>query len=382
MRLTAILLLLVGLGCRAPIQEAAIADRESTPVDVATVRLTTLEEQLAAVGTVRAQNEVVVTARLLSYIRSIPVHEGETVRAGQTLVTLDDRELRSSVEAAGASQREAESVILAAEQGIAAARSQLRLAELTHARYADLLAKESVSQQEFDVVDARLASARTALASAESGKTQAEAKRAQADAAFARAEVALDYSVITAPISGVVTERMVDPGALAAPGAPLLRIEQVGAYRLEVAAPESRRRSLGVGQVVPLEIDALRERGRLEGVITEIVPAVDARSRTFTVKIGLSDAPEIRSGQYGRAFLPGETREALLVPGSAVVERGQLRFVTVVEDGHARRRAVTLGESRNSHYEALSGLQPGDRVLLDPAGIRDGDLVSPRELTP
>lgn len=382
MRPTAILLLLVSVGCGGGAGESATPAREPMSVDVATLRLTSFEERLAAVGTVRAENEVVVAARLLSYIRSIPVREGDAVTAGQTLLTLDDREQRFGVEAARASQSEADSAIVATEQGIAAARSQLRLAELTHARYTDLLAKESVSQQEFDVVDARFVSAKTALASAESGKKQAEAKRAQADAAFARAEVALGYTVVTVPISGVVTERMVDPGALAVPGAPLLRIEQAGAYYLEVAAPESRRLSLDVGQIVPLEIDALPARGRSEGPIVEIVPTVDARSRTFTVKIGLSGAPEVRSGQYGRAFLPGETREALLVPGSAVVERGQLRFVTVVQDGRARRRAVTLGQSRDSHYEALSGLHAGDRVIVEPVDIRDGDPVTPRELTP
>ena len=381
MRRTVVLLLLAGLGCGTPVQESETDPGNAMPVDVATIRLTTFEEQLAVVGTVRPENEVVVAARLLSYVRAIPVREGDVVTAGQTLVLLDDRDLRADVEAAQASQREAESAILVAEQGIAAARSELRLAELTHVRYTELLARESVSQHEFDVVDARLASAKSALSSAESGRTQAEARRAQSDAALVGSEVALGYAVITAPISGVVTERMVDPGALAAPGAPLLRIDQVGAYRLEVAVPESQRRSLGVGQVVQLEIDALRERGRAEGSITEIVPAVDVRSRTFTVKIALSDMLGVRSGQYGRAFVPGETREALLVPGGAVVERGQLRFVTVVQDGRARRRAVTLGASRGSQYETLSGLHPGDRVIVEPAGVRDGDFVSPREAT-
>lgn len=382
MRRTVILLLLAGVGCGTPMPESGNVDAEAAPVDVVTIRLTTFAEQLPVVGTVRAENEVVVAARLLGYVSSIPVREGDVVKAGQTLVTLDDRELRSGVDAARASQREAESAVVAAEQAIAAAQSQLRLAELTHVRYTDLLAQESVSQQEFDVIDARLASAKSALASAESGRNQAEAKRAHAEAALASSEVALGYTVITAPIPGIVTERTVDPGALAAPGAPLLRLEEVGAYRLEVAAPESLRRSLAVGQIVPLEIDALGDQGRLDGSITDIVPAVDARSRTFTVKIALSDIPEVRSGQFGRAFLPGETREALLVPGGAVVERGQLRFVTVVQEGRARRRAVTLGESRDSQYEALSGLQSGDRVIVESAGIQDGDLVSFRELTP
>ena len=382
MKFAPVLLVLVGVGCGGAVEQSATSDREPTPVEVAIVRSASLEEQLAVVGTVRAEHEVVVAARLLSYIQSIAVREGDAVTAGQTLVTLDDRELRAGVEAARAAQREAESAIRATEQGIAAARAQLHLAELTHARYTDLLAEESVAQQEFDVVDARLASAASALAAAESRKTQAEAKRAQADAALASADVAHGYAVIAAPISGIVTERTVDPGALAAPGTPVLRIEQVGAYRLEVAVPESLRRALAVGQVVPVEIDS-RESGRFDGTIVEIVPAVDARSRTFTVKIELPNASELRSGQYGRAFLPGETREVLLVPRSAVIEQGQLRFVTVVQDGSARRRAVTLGQPRDKDYEALSGLQSGDPVIVDPpAGIRDGDPVSARESAP
>ena len=375
MRFAIVLALLVGCGGQAPIEESATAPREPVRVEVATVRSTALEDRLAAIGTVRARNEVVVAARILGYIRTISADVGDSVRAGQPLVTVDDRELRSGVEAAQAAKGEAESAILTAEQGIAAARSQLRLAELTHQRYADLLGKESVSQQEFDVVDARLESAKTSLAAAESGKKQAEAKRAQAEAAIARAEVTLDYAVVAAPVSGVVTERMVDPGALAAPGAPLLRIEQAGAYRLEVAAPESLQPKLRVGQSVEFEIEALGAEGPSEGRIVEIVPAVDARSRTFTVKIALPGGGGVRSGQYGRAFLPGEMRETLTVPASAVVERGQLRFVYVVEEDLARRRAVTLGQLADSGYEALSGLQPGDRVVVDPKRIRDGDPV-------
>jgi RND family efflux transporter MFP subunit len=268
---------------------------------------------------------------------------------------------------------------VAAEYAVAAADADLHLAELTHARYTDLLAEESVSQHEFDVADARLASATSALAAAESGRAQAEAKRIQAEAALTRAEVALGYAVITAPIAGVVTERMVDPGALAAPGAALLRIEQAGDYRLEVAAPASFRPTLQVGQSVPFEIDALAGQGPFAGAITEIVPAVDARSRTFTVKIAVPDVAEIRSGHYGRAFLPGKTREALVIASTAVVARGQLRFVLVAQEGRARRRAVTLGEAADSHYEVLSGLQPGEQVIIEPAGVQDGDPITPHE---
>lgn len=360
------------------------AARPSAEVDVVTLRPTTLEDRHAVVGTVRAQREVVVSGRVVGHIRSISVEEGQTVRAGQPLVTLDDRELRAGVAATAAGVRAAESAILAAEQAVVTARSQLRLAELTHGRYTDLLLQESVSQQEFDIVQAGVESAVAALGSAEAGVAQTEAARAQAAAVADAATLSLSYAVVASPLSGVVTQRLVDPGALATPGAPLLRIEETGSYRLEVAVPESRDGGLALGEVVPLEVDApwaARLDAALTGAIVEIVPAVDPRSRTFTVKVALPDLPGIRSGQFGRVLLPGPTRQGLLVPASAVDERGQLRVVWVEQDGYARRRAVTLGDARDAFYDVRSGLQAGDRVIVEPAGLRDGDPVSAREAT-
>jgi RND family efflux transporter MFP subunit len=381
-------LVLVATGCGTPQETPVPLAREPIPVDIITIRPTTLENHRAVVGNVRARNEVVVAGRVLGHIRSVAVDAGDVVRAGQTLVILDDRALQATVAAAGASVRAAESATLVADQTIVAAQSQLRLAELTHARYTSLLAQESVSQQEFDVVQARLESAQTALGSAESAQRQAEANLAGAVAVATGADLALGYAMITAPVSGVVTERLVDAGALATPGGPLLRLEEAGSYRLEVAVPESLQGAVEVGQVVPLEIDApwavsaASAGAAVEGAIVEIVPSVDVRSRTFTVKIALPDLGGIRSGQHGRALLPGDTRTALLVPASAVVERGQLRLAWIDEGGHARRRAVTLGDMRSTSYDVLSGLEAGDRVIVDPARIRDGDPVTATESTP
>ena len=164
-----------------------------------------------------------------------------------------------------------------------------------------------------------------------------------------------------------------------------MRLEEAGSYRLEVAVPESLQGAVEVGQTVPLEIDApwaVSAAAAVEGDIVEIVPTVDARSRTFTVKIALPDLPGIRSGQHGRALLPDGMRAALHIPGSAVVERGQLRVVWVDEGGYARRRAITLGQLRDASYDVLSGLEAGDRVVVDPAGLRDGDPVTATESTP
>lgn len=375
MRFLPVCLLVAGCAPQAPVPES----RESTAVDTITVETVVVEERLPAMGTVHARNTVILASRILSYVSSVSVRPGDMVSPGQIVVTLNDRELRSDVDAARANGRQAEASIRAAEQAVVAAAAELRLAQLTYVRHQDLLAKDSVSQHEFDLAEARLHAIRAALAAAESVQAQAEAQRDQTDAALARADVALGDATVTSPIAGLVTERLVDSGALAAPGAPLLRIDETGVYQLEVPAPESTQRSVSVGQAVPLEIDALAADGPSEGVIIEIVPAIDADSRTFMVTVELPMAPDLRPGQFGTVFLPGASREALYVPTVAVIKRGQLRFVSVVEDGKARRRAVTLGDQRDSTHEVLSGLQPGDHVIVAPAGLGDGETVSVRE---
>ena len=189
------------------------------------------------------------------------------------------------------------------------------------------------------------------------------------------AQTRLSYARIAAPVTGVVTERLVDPGSLANPGAPLLKIEPAGRYQLEVDVPETHLGAVKRGQTLSIQLDALGDEGRLEARVTEIVPFVEAASRTFTVKLMLPSHSVIKSGLYGSALLPGETRSVLMIPAHAVVERGQLKSVLVVEDGVAKRRLVTLGETDGDRVEILSGLAQGESVVLNPSSIPDAAAV-------
>ena len=356
------------------------AKAELAPVRVQTETLAPalISEEIALVGSVAAREKVTIAAKLMSYVKAVHAREGSHVRAGQTLVELDDKEMQTALEAARAMRAEAEAAIAAAGQAIAAAQAQRDLAASTHQRFEELLGKKSVAQQEYDEVAARLRSAEAGLALARSQQSQAEAKRAQTDAAIAQAEVQLAYAKVSSPVNGVVTRRLIDRGALASPGMPLLEIEQGGGYRLEVAVPESAAARLRVGAPLKLRIDALGDDGPLQGSIAEIVPSVDTGSRTFTAKIALPNRPLLRSGLYGQALLPGPEREALTVPATAVVERGGLRSVFVVKDGRVRRSLVTLGEARDGRVEVLSGLSSGDAVVLNPAAAVDGAPVEGR----
>jgi RND family efflux transporter MFP subunit len=257
---------------------------------------------------------------------------------------------------------------------LASAQAQLELAEVTHKRFEDLLARKSVSQHEYDEVTARLRAARAGVEMAQARKRQAEAKRTQVDAQIAGAEVTLGYARIHAPFAGVVTERAMDPGALAAPGMPIMTIDQAGRFRLDVSLPESRLNAVRAGEMVAVRLDSLD--GPVEGRVTEVVSAVDPGSRTATVRISLPSLSNLRSGMFGRALLTaGGSESALTVPAQAVVRHGQLQSVFVVEGDVARRRLVSLGGGANGRQTVLSGLSGGEQVVLNPEEVEDGGPV-------
>jgi RND family efflux transporter MFP subunit len=300
------------------------------------------------------------------------------VRPGQTLIVLDRRDLEANLRRSEAARAEAEAAIDETESAITAARANFDLAQVTHKRFQDLLANASVSQQEVDESEARLRSADAALEMAASKRRQIDARRSQAEADIAAARVALDYATLTAPFAALVTERKADPGSMATPGAPLLTLEREGNPRLEASIDESRLGLVRVGEDVEVEIDGLSR--TVSGHVAEVVPSVDAATRSFTVKIDLPALPGLRSGMFGRAgFAPGK-RRALLVPQSAVLERGQIRSVYVVEGATARLRFVTLGDGRNDQREVLSGLTAGERIIVRPAQLlADGSRVAIQE---
>ena len=186
------------------------------------------------------------------------------------------------------------------------------------------------------------------------------------------------YAQLRAPFAGVVTAKSVEPGNLATPGAPLLTIEREGAFRLEVPVEESRLPLIRSGSKVTVMLDAL---GRtIEAKIGEVVPSVDAASRAYLVKIDLPARPQLRSGIFGRARFVVGTRPVLSVPASAVMERGQVQSVFVVENGAARLRLITIGRKMADRAEVLSGLNAGDQALSPiPVGLTDGAKVEIRQ---
>lgn len=363
-------------------------------VKIETVAQQPLDESYEAVGTVRAKTSSVVSSKVMGSIVAMRVREGDTVRAGQVLVEIDSREARIQTQKSGAglvemngALDEVDRSIKAAEASRTAADANRRLATSTFRRYEQLFQRQSISQQEFD--EAR---ARHEVAAAEAERSErllqsllarrrmAVARIDQARADVSSSRVYSSFTRIVAPINGVVVSRQADVGYMAAPGSPLLTIESGGDYRLEAAVQESQINKIQLGNQVRVQIDALGQQ-ELAGTVVEIVPASDPSSRTYLVKISIAvpggNQQIIRSGLYGKArFVTGQT-QAITIPRTAVVERGQLTSVYVVDQsGIARMRLVKIGKTYNDRVEVLSGLGEGEQIVVDGGtAVNDGSRV-------
>ena len=151
---------------------------------------------------------------------------------------------------------------------------------------------------------------------------------------------------------------------------PIFTVEDLRRFRLEATVNESDLHYVRQGQQVSVWIDALGDR-ELKGKVIEIVPAADPASRSFLVKVVLSSDPALRSGLFGRAQFTRGERMALLIPRTAIVERGQLQGIYVLDQNRiAGLRYVTLGKPSAQQVEVLAGLQAGEMLIADP-GIRE-----------
>jgi RND family efflux transporter MFP subunit len=346
--------MLSGCGNERPV--ANVSPETVSGVLVIVAQKTAVPDWLEAVGTVQAAQTSQISSQTTGTILEIRAHEGDRVQSGQVLAVIDDAQPRAAVDQATAA-------LTAAEKEVSAADSDFALGESTLKRYQQLYEKKSVSPQEFDEVNAK-------YQSAEAQRDMARARQAQTAAALAQARTSLGYTRVLAPFAGMVTAKMADAGTLASPVMPIFTVEDTRAYRLEVNIDESDMHFVHLGQAAPVAIDALGN-APLSGKVVEIVPAADPASRSFLVKISLPVDVRLRSGLFGRAHFARGERQALLVPRTSIVERGQLEGVYVLDTNQiAELRYVTLGAVASDKVEVLSGLQDGDKLVAAP-GERD-----------
>ena len=326
---------------------AEVKRQAITGVSITTVQPSKVSDDYETSGTIRAKITSVIASRVMGTVTAVLVRAGERVKADQLLAKIDDRDAVQKVRAA--------------EQAFEAAKQGRAMADLTYQRYKKLHDEKALARQEIDQIETQ--------------KKVADANYEQARAGLEEASVWQGFTRITAPTAGVVTDKRIDPGSMASPGMHLFTVESEGGFQLEATVDESLSGKLAVGTnaVVSIETLSLSTTGK----IIEVVPAVDPATRTFMVKIALSDRG-LRSGLFARVRLPKGEREALLVPKEAIVEKGQLMGLYAVDpQGVVTYRLIRTGKTYEDGVEVLSGINAGEHIIT--AGLEkaiDGGQIA------
>lgn len=321
-------------------------------VTLETIRSAAVPEKLDVVGAVRARTSAVVSARIPGIINLLRVREGDRVRKGQVLAQLDAQENQATAAAAAAGVDEA-------SRSLDEAQARKTLANATFERFNKLYGEQAISRQEFDIKQ-------TERELAIQGVGRAESRLKQAQESARGAATVAGHTRIVAPISGVIVSQQASLGGTVFPSQPLMTIEDQGSYQLELAIPESMATKVKPGSAVQVTLDAIGS--SFESKIAEIVPIADSGSRTFTAKINLNQNG-LKSGLFGRGSIAlGTTASILALPKQAIVERGALTSVWVLDkDNIARLRLIKCGKHVGERVEILAGLSEGERVVVSGA---------------
>jgi len=341
------------------------------------IQMQTVPHEIAVPGSVIATATAQVAARTMGTVLQVAVREGDAVKRGQLLAQLDERELAARRNSAQAGEQASNAGVEQAARAVAAAEAQADVAKKTFDRYLYLKEQKSVSPQEFDEVAAKYQAAQARLEQAKAGLQQAQAGVLQAKSELEAASSVAGYARIVSPFDGRVLRRQAEPGSLVSPGMPLFVVEETGRYQLEVTLPADALVAVHKGTVARVELDEQSQR-TIPGKVAEIEGGADPAAHTAKARIDLAIDRAVESGMFGRAFFVNGEKRALIVPTDALVERGQLCGIYLVSsDGLAHLRLVTLGKSRGTEVEVLSGLNDGETLVLNPGAQElDGKKVS------
>jgi membrane fusion protein, multidrug efflux system len=315
---------------------AAKGAQASVPVKVGKVRTGTISEEVAAVGSLLASESVMIRPERDGRITTIHFTEGQVVRKGERLVSLDSAET--------------EAQLAAVDSEVSLNRSRMKRANELHE-------KKFISGQ--------------ALDDAKEALNQSVARQAEIKAR-------LEKSAVFAPFEGVAGLRQVSPGAYVKAGQDIARLEGIGTLKLDFRIPELYMGRIRPRQDAITRVDAFP--GEIfRGEIYAIEPAVDEQTRTVLLRARVPNpGARLKPGMFSRIVLVLETREqALIVPEQALVPQGKDRFVYRLADGKAALTKIELGLRRPGEVEIREGLSAGDMVVLDgQLRLRDGVAVT------
>ncbi|MGD1908854.1 MAG: efflux RND transporter periplasmic adaptor subunit [Leptolyngbyaceae cyanobacterium] len=368
--------------------DIAAAPVAAQTVSVAPARQGSVAETLTVTGTVQAADLLIVTPQVSGLqIRQVLVDVGDAVGVGQPLVIFDDATLRAQIQQAQAQVDVAIAQVEQQRANLAQAEATLAEAEANLGRYQSLQDQGAVSAEELDSRSTQTITARENVRVADAAVASAEATVRSRQADVDRLQTQLDYTVLRAPSSGIVAERLGSVGDVSSTSNEVLTLIQGNQLELAVTVPQAQLPQVTVG--APATITASTDASvQLEGAVQEIEPLVDPQTRTAQVIIRVPASERVRSGMFLNAAIQVGRRSGVTVPASAVLPQpdGSMQVWVLSPENTALARAVETGTrlpesvTGPARIEILEGLQPGEQVIVAGASyVQAGDSVTVSE---
>ena len=355
-------------------------------VPVATVRYTSLENDLVLTAEFIPYQEVDIMAKVAGYVKAINVDIGDHVRQNAILATLEVPEIQDDLAEAKAGEAAAEADVVTAQAAVRRDQAAASIAEISFQRITDVATRDRglVPRQEVDVAQSRDAEAAAQLESASSALTAAQDARVEADSEYSRAMAMVQYATIRAPFTGVITKRYANTGSMIQAGIssqtqamPVVKLAQNNLLRLILPVPVSDVGGIRKGETVDVNVVSL---GRtLKGTVTRYADSVQMSTRTMDTEVDVPNPDgSLIPGMYAEVHLHLAARPHVLsAPLDAVDGIGtSAEKAYLVRDGVVHLTSVTTGLQTATRIEIVSGLEAGDDVVVGRhSGIAEGERV-------
>lgn len=318
-------------------------------IEVEEVKKERLFSEKEYIGNIYSKEERVISTRLMGYIKSIKVEEGDIVKRGDLLFEVDPSDIESALTQAKANLMKANSTLLMAKLNLADAKRDFE-------RYKNLYEKEVVPKREFEKIKLNMEMKSSQVDLAKSIKVQAES-------ALKQAKAQVKYASVKSPIDGVVISKAKKTSEIVSPGQPVLIVSSLDGIRVKTLVQESEIKNLQIGQDARVEVPALAK--EIDAYVISIVPSADATTHSYIVKLNLKERDGLTPGMYAKVLIKTDMRDALTIPFSAVTKRGGITGVFVKSKDIAKFKPIEILSKFNQKVE-IDGLKAKESVILYP----------------
>jgi HlyD family secretion protein len=347
--------------------------RPSVPVIM--VKKVEVQGKVHGPGTVQSRVPVIVSSKITGILEKLYADQGDQVKKGQPLAELDALELKARANAAQAAKNRAQRDLARAQADLLKAQANLNLAQSNYQRDLEVFKPGYISKAAFDTTKAQLKVTESEVAATKATVTALEAAVKQAESETDAAAAIHKYTHIMAPMDGLLTVRKAEVGSTIAPGTPIFQMVDLGQIWVAAWIDQAQVGQLRPGQKAAIK---LRSGRTFQGEVVRLNKEADTVTRELEVDVKFATLPDpLVIGEEAEVDIDTGSQTATAVPLAAIITKNGNKGVLVADKGVARLQKIATGRQDSKKIAILEGLQEGELVVINPAGIEPGKKIQP-----